>query len=49
MSAQLEAQKADYENSTGRTDFATRFSYGKKAQPVPSDQIDSLLKKYAGG
>ena len=33
MSAQLDAQKQDYEQSTKRTDFDTRFSYGKKAAP----------------
>lgn len=49
MAAQRDGLVAQYENTTGRTDAATRFNFAKKGgtpPPIPQATVDALLQKY---
>lgn len=45
MGAQKSALQADYENSTGKTDFATRFNYKKSGGAAPPSQAGWSIEK----
>lgn len=45
MGAQKSALQADYENSTGKTDFTTRFNYKKSGGAAPSSPAGWSIEK----